>query len=135
MTTAENRLPEDPPFAFTNVPAELRVAALTVSLAQVTEKSGTGKWGHVRFTPDDLQEIRYASLLHDFGKVGVREPVLVKAEKLYPHEFDILKVRFELARKDRQLPRPCAGWTRFACAGPTSSSTSRPKRTRGSPGT
>lgn len=24
MTTAENRLPEDPPFAFTNVPAELR---------------------------------------------------------------------------------------------------------------
>jgi hypothetical protein len=33
----------------------------------------------------------------------VREPVLVKAEKLYPHEFDLLKARFDLARKDRQF--------------------------------
>jgi response regulator RpfG family c-di-GMP phosphodiesterase len=41
--------------------------------------------------------------LHDFGKIGVREPVLVKAEKLYPHELEVLKQRFELARKDRQL--------------------------------
>ena len=47
--------------------------------------------------------MRYASLLHDFGKVGVREPVLVKAEKLYPHELEVLRARFELARKDRQL--------------------------------
>ena len=80
-----------------------RVASLTVSLAQVTEKVGTGKWKNVKFTADELQEIRYASLLHDFGKVGVREPVLVKAEKLYPHEFELLKARFELARKDRQF--------------------------------
>ncbi|MFT3913156.1 MAG: HD domain-containing phosphohydrolase [Anaeromyxobacteraceae bacterium] len=42
--------------------------------------------------------MRYAALLHDFGKVGVREHVLVKAEKLYPHELEILKARFELAR-------------------------------------
>ena len=45
--------------------------------------------------------MRYASLLHDFGKVGVREHVLVKADKLYPHELDVLRARFELARKDR----------------------------------
>jgi hypothetical protein len=79
------------------------VASLTVTLAQVTENVGTGKWKGVKFTPDEMQEIRYASLLHDFGKVGVREPLLVKAEKLYPHEFDLLKARFDLARKDRQF--------------------------------
>jgi response regulator RpfG family c-di-GMP phosphodiesterase len=51
----------------------------------------------------EIQELRYASLLHDFGKVGVREPVLVKAEKLYPHELDMLRSRFQIARKDLQL--------------------------------
>jgi response regulator RpfG family c-di-GMP phosphodiesterase len=57
----------------------------------------------VRFSAVELQELRYASLLHDFGKVGVREPVLVKAEKLYPHELEGLRARFQLARKDLQL--------------------------------
>jgi HD-GYP domain-containing protein (c-di-GMP phosphodiesterase class II) len=31
-----------------------------------------------------MKEMRYASLLHDFGKVGVREEVLTKAHKLFP---------------------------------------------------
>ena len=46
-----------------------------------------------------MKEIRYASLLHDFGKVGVREEVLVKAKKLYPMQLDIVKERFAYARK------------------------------------
>ena len=32
-------------------------------------------------TPEQMKELRYAGLLHDFGKVGVREQVLVKAKK------------------------------------------------------
>ncbi|WP_163999591.1 GAF and HD-GYP domain-containing protein [Pyxidicoccus caerfyrddinensis] len=80
-----------------------RVADLTVSLAQALEHLSTGPHAHVRFSPVELQELRYASLLHDFGKVGVREPVLVKAEKLYPHELEGLRARFQLARKDLQL--------------------------------
>ena len=40
------------------------------------------------FTAEQLRELRYASLLHDFGKVGVREHVLVKAKKLYPYELE-----------------------------------------------
>src|SRR5207245_766227 len=46
-----------------------------------------------------MKEIRYASLLHDFGKVGVREHVLVKAEKLYPGEVALLKARFEFIKR------------------------------------
>jgi HD-GYP domain-containing protein (c-di-GMP phosphodiesterase class II) len=80
-----------------------RVAALTVTLAQATEATPSGPYKDLTFTSEQIQEIRYASLLHDFGKIGVREPVLVKAEKLYPHELEALKQRFELARKDRQL--------------------------------
>ena len=80
-----------------------RVASLTVGLAQALEHVDRGPYAQVRFTSQDVQEIRYASLLHDFGKVGVREPVLVKAEKLYPHELAVLEARFEVARKDLAL--------------------------------
>ncbi len=80
-----------------------RVASLTVALAQASEQAGSGPFKDLTFSTEQIQEIRYASLLHDFGKIGVREPVLVKAEKLYPHELEVLKQRFELARKDRQL--------------------------------
>jgi HD-GYP domain-containing protein (c-di-GMP phosphodiesterase class II) len=80
-----------------------RVASLTVCLAQSTENAPAGPFKGLRFSSTEIQEINYASLLHDFGKVGVREAVLVKAEKLYPQEIEVLKSRFELARKDRQL--------------------------------
>lgn len=80
-----------------------RVASLTVELAKSTEHLATGPYAGTRFTLTQIREIRYASLLHDFGKVGVEEAVLVKAEKLYPQELELLKARFELARKDRQL--------------------------------
>ncbi len=80
-----------------------RVASLTVTLAQVTEMVTQGPYRGTSFNTDQLQEIRYASLLHDFGKIGVREPVLVKAEKLYPHELELLRQRFDMARKDRRL--------------------------------
>ncbi|WNG42474.1 GAF domain-containing protein [Archangium violaceum] len=80
-----------------------RVADLTVAMARALEHVNTGLYAHTRFSVTELQELRYASLLHDFGKVGVREPVLVKAEKLYPHELEGLRARFQLARKDLQL--------------------------------
>jgi HD-GYP domain-containing protein (c-di-GMP phosphodiesterase class II) len=73
-----------------------RVASLTVGLAKALERVDTGAYAGVRFTESELHEIRYASLLHDFGKVGVREPVLIKADKLFPFELEILKARFEV---------------------------------------
>ncbi len=75
-----------------------RVARLTCSLAEVVDKAETGPYAKVEIGPKEMREIRYASLLHDFGKVGVREAVLVKAKKLYPHDLESLRLRFALAR-------------------------------------
>jgi HD-GYP domain-containing protein (c-di-GMP phosphodiesterase class II) len=75
-----------------------RVATLTVALAECVDGVKTGKFKPVRFTREAIQEIRYASLLHDFGKIGVREHVLVKAKKLYPHELRAVEDRFDLIR-------------------------------------
>jgi HD-GYP domain-containing protein (c-di-GMP phosphodiesterase class II) len=76
-----------------------RVADLTVGLALAVEKSDSGPYREVRFRREDIREIEYASLLHDFGKIGVREPVLVKAKKLYPHELLAIRQRFDFASR------------------------------------
>ena len=79
-----------------------RVAALTVGLAKQIDRISHGEFAPVRFTPDNLIEIEYASLLHDFGKVGVREHVLVKARKLYEPQRDLVQWRFDYIRKALQ---------------------------------
>src|SRR5207245_2871825 len=71
-----------------------RVANMTVGLAVVVDRAGDGAYQGVRFTKEQLRELRYAGLLHDFGKVGVREQVLVKQKKLYPADLELIRHRF-----------------------------------------
>ncbi|MCA1734039.1 MAG: GAF domain-containing protein, partial [Acidobacteria bacterium] len=72
-----------------------RVADLTVELARTLDQAAEEPFRAVRFTSDQVRELRYASLLHDFGKVGVREKVLIKEKKLYPLQMDLIRGRFE----------------------------------------
>src|SRR5215467_2966847 len=76
-----------------------RVANLTVALAEAVDRAESGLYKNVHFSRDQMREIRYASLLHDFGKVGVREEVLVKAKKLYPAQLEVIQQRFGLVRR------------------------------------
>jgi HD-GYP domain-containing protein (c-di-GMP phosphodiesterase class II) len=76
-----------------------RVADLTVGLARAADRIDRGSYRDLRFGLDDLKQIEYAALLHDFGKVGVREHVLVKAKKLYEHQRDLILQRFHFIRK------------------------------------
>jgi len=76
-----------------------RVANLTVALAECVDRAELGPFSGVRFTRDQMREIRYASLLHDFGKVGVREEILVKARKLYPAQMELIRQRFAFVRR------------------------------------
>jgi HD-GYP domain-containing protein (c-di-GMP phosphodiesterase class II) len=80
-----------------------RVADLTVGLARAAESAPPAGLRGLRFAADELRQLRYAALLHDFGKVGVREHVLVKADKLYPHERELLQARFDLIRARLEL--------------------------------
>ena len=66
----------------------------------------------MRFSREQLKEIRYAGLLHDFGKVGVREQVLVKAKKLYPPDLELLKSRYAFIRRsaEAEYHRRRADW-------------------------
>jgi response regulator RpfG family c-di-GMP phosphodiesterase len=78
-----------------------RVAELTVGLAEAVNLTPNGSYGAIHFTNQQIKEIRYASLLHDFGKVGVREQVLVKARKLQPERLERILQR--LYQRDMEI--------------------------------
>lgn len=75
-----------------------RVADFTERLAIAVDRTDQPDLRALSFTREQLRELRYAALLHDFGKVGVREHVLVKAKKLHPHQLELLQQRFRYAR-------------------------------------
>ena len=76
-----------------------RVATMTVGIAKATDRVDTGPFKDLAFDWRQLREIRYAGLLHDFGKVGVREQVLVKSKKLYPPDLSLIKQRYAFVRR------------------------------------
>ncbi|MBI3405838.1 MAG: GAF domain-containing protein [Acidobacteria bacterium] len=77
-----------------------RVSTLTVGLAETVDRVEAGPYSNMNFSREQMKEIRYAALLHDFGKVGVREEVLVKAKKLYPLQLSLVQQRFDYIRKE-----------------------------------
>ncbi len=75
-----------------------RVAGYAESLARALERSDNPALRRAAFSKDQLREIHYAALLHDFGKVGVREHVLRKSKKLHHADMRLLEQRFRYAR-------------------------------------
>jgi len=80
-----------------------RVEALTTSLARAVSGMGAGKYRDVNLSEDQFKELRYACLLHDFGKVGVREHILIKAKKLMPGQLEVIQSRFEFVERSVQV--------------------------------
>ncbi len=80
-----------------------RVATLTTGLAESVDRAGEGPYKGLTFSKDQLRELRYAGLLHDFGKVGVREQVLVKQKKLYNHDLALVRSRFQFLMQQADL--------------------------------
>jgi HD-GYP domain-containing protein (c-di-GMP phosphodiesterase class II) len=79
-----------------------RVAELTVALAERVDRLTTGPYAGLHFTREQVQEIRYAGLLHDFGKVAVQEKYLCKEKKLYATELIGVRQRFAYILKARE---------------------------------
>jgi HD-GYP domain-containing protein (c-di-GMP phosphodiesterase class II) len=74
-----------------------RVALLACGLAQLVDRADSGPFAAVRIGREELRELRYAAVLHDFGKVGVREQVLIKARKLPPGVAALIRSRIDQA--------------------------------------
>ncbi len=80
-----------------------RVATLTCRLADAVSRTNCGIYAGVRFSEEQLKELRYAAVLHDFGKVGVREHVLLKAQRLYRPQQELIKSRFDFIKRTLEV--------------------------------
>lgn len=80
-----------------------RVVQLSVRLAEQVHAVDHGALAAYQFSNAQLQELHYASLLHDFGKVGVPEEILNKSHKLHPTEQQGLNYRLQLLQQQLQL--------------------------------
>jgi len=89
-----------------------RVAELTVGLAEAVNLTPNGRYGALHFTPNQIREIRYASLLHDFGKVGVREQVLVKAKKIEGERLESIYQRLHQRTLEAMRDQMLETWSK-----------------------
>jgi HD-GYP domain-containing protein (c-di-GMP phosphodiesterase class II) len=80
-----------------------RVDRLTMAIADEVNRAKEGVYANVTFSDEEMTELHYASLLHDFGKIGVREHVLTKAEKLYPAQQQAIEFRAAIIDRELQL--------------------------------
>ena len=76
-----------------------RVAEKTVALLEALPSSNVARFSSVQLSPEHIREVRYAALLHDFGKVSVRETVLEKANKLTDERLESIQFRLELQKE------------------------------------
>jgi HD-GYP domain-containing protein (c-di-GMP phosphodiesterase class II) len=79
-----------------------RVADACVRMAECLVRVPPARYRGLSFNETQLRELRYAALLHDFGKIGVREHILTKAKKLFPEEMDGIRLRAEYIKRTLQ---------------------------------
>jgi HD-GYP domain-containing protein (c-di-GMP phosphodiesterase class II) len=72
-----------------------RIASISTAFARVISEINEGSYAEAKFTEEELREIKYAGLLHDIGKIGVREEILKKQYKLSAGLFSTILTRFE----------------------------------------
>jgi diguanylate cyclase (GGDEF)-like protein len=65
-----------------------RVAALTARLAE-----------HCGWTPDRVALLHEAALVHDVGKIGIPDAILLKPSRLTPEEYEVIKQHAELGSR------------------------------------
>lgn len=76
-----------------------RVAKYSVRIASAVNEEETGPLANVSFSPEEIEEIRMAGWLHDIGKIGVRESVLEKMNKLTDDQLEVIRERFECIKQ------------------------------------
>jgi 3',5'-cyclic-nucleotide phosphodiesterase len=90
-----------------------RVADYSVALAEAVNRTRTGPLAEHEFSASQLTELSYAALLHDFGKVGVSECVLLKANRLHPEQAAAIESRFREMRAAHRSALLCEAIGRF----------------------
>ena len=63
-------------------------------LARAVNEEEVGALESISFTEKELEELHYAAWLHDIGKIGGREELLERTDRLSPPEMELITTRF-----------------------------------------
>ncbi|MCX7805875.1 MAG: GAF domain-containing protein [Planctomycetota bacterium] len=77
-----------------------RVTAYALNLARAVHRCRTGPYAGIEYTRARLRRLRYAGMMHDFGKIGVREHILCKENKLSAPQMAAVRERFLRRREE-----------------------------------
>ncbi len=82
-----------------------RVANLTMIIANRINDTKDGHFAEIKFTEDELYELRLAAWLHDTGKITTPEHVIDKHTKLETifDRMELVRLRFELAKAEATI--------------------------------
>ncbi len=72
-----------------------RVATYAMRLARSINEENEGTFANVVFNEKELEELNYAAWLHDIGKIGVREELLERVDRLSSSAMELILTRFE----------------------------------------
>ncbi len=72
-----------------------RVALYTMEIAKAINKQKEGPFSSIKFSPEEIDELRFSAYLHDIGKIGVPEMILDKKNKLSDEHIELIKQRFD----------------------------------------
>ncbi len=72
-----------------------RVAKLSLIIAEAVNNEKTGYLAGYSFSESDMEELNFAALLHDFGKLYVNINIIRKEKKLFPHDLNSLMLRLD----------------------------------------
>ncbi len=81
-----------------------RVTELTMMMASRINLTEAGPFAEVKFSEDQLEELRIAAWLHDVGKIATPEHVIDKSAKLETvfDRIELIKTRFQLINSLRE---------------------------------
>jgi HD-GYP domain-containing protein (c-di-GMP phosphodiesterase class II) len=72
-----------------------RVAEICIAMARAINEVEEGYLAQFSFSENEMKELEFAALLHDFGKVYVDPNIFKKAKKLFPGDYANLQLRLD----------------------------------------
>lgn len=82
-----------------------RVAHLVIEIAMLINKSQKPPFDKIKFNREEMQEMYFAALLHDIGKIGVPETVLDKKTRLNEYSIESIfwKIKFLINQMEMEV--------------------------------